>query len=142
MYLKTNLVAIISLFLLSTGSAFAAESIAPSDMLEGSGFIEKMVQRASYLEKISTEEYRSLSKKRNGVEGLPSVLRRRYHVDTMPVRGYVRSKIWFSLKIGAINVKRVLKRVSILHISKQKRKNAPIISKQRLEATESRLVAA
>ena len=103
---------------------------------------EKMVQRASYLEKISTEEYRSLSKKRNGVEGLPSVLRRRYHVDTMPVRGYVRSKIWFSLKIGAINVKRVLKRVSILHISKQKRKNAPIISKQRLEATESRLVAA
>ncbi|MBK9618326.1 MAG: hypothetical protein IPP97_22940 [Candidatus Obscuribacter sp.] len=46
MYLKTNLVAIISLFLLSTGSAFAGESIAPSDMLEGSGFIEKMVQRA------------------------------------------------------------------------------------------------
>jgi len=75
---------------------------------------EKMVQRASYLQKLSSEEYRSLSKKRNGVEGLPSVLRRRYHVDNMPVRGLVRSKMWFSLKVGAINVKRVLKRVSVL----------------------------
>jgi len=71
---------------------------------------EKMVQRAAYLKKLSLEEYRSLSKKRNGVEGLPSVLRRRYDVDHMPVRGLVRSKIWFSFKIGAINVKRVLKK--------------------------------
>lgn len=71
---------------------------------------EKTIQRASYLKKLSTEEYHSLSKKRNGVEGLPSVLRRRYGVDHMPVRGLVRSKIWFSFKIGAINVKRVLER--------------------------------
>ncbi len=71
---------------------------------------EKMVQRAAYLRKLSSEEYRTLSKKRNGVEGLPSVLRRRYGVDHMPVRGLVRSKIWFSFKIGAINAKRVLKR--------------------------------
>lgn len=69
---------------------------------------EKMVQRASYLKKISTKEYRELSKKRNGVEGIPSVLRRKYNVDCIPVRGLVRSKIWFSFKIGAINVKRVL----------------------------------
>lgn len=72
----------------------------------------KTIQRASYLKKLSAEEYTSLQKKRNGVEGLPSVLRRRYHVDTMPVRGLVRSKIWFSFKIGAINVKRVLKMVA------------------------------
>ncbi len=45
---------------------------------------EKMVQRASYLKKMSIEEYRSLSKKRNAVEGIPSVLRRRYHVDSIP----------------------------------------------------------
>jgi hypothetical protein len=69
----------------------------------------KTIQRASYLKRLSTEEYIALQKKRNGVEGLPSVLRRRYQVDTMPVRGLVRSKIWFSFKIGAINVKRVLK---------------------------------
>lgn len=72
----------------------------------------KTIQRASYLKKLSIGEYTSLQKKRNGVEGLPSVLRRRYHVDTMPVRGLVRSKIWFSFKIGAINVKRVLKMVA------------------------------
>ena len=91
---------------------------------------EKMVQRASYLQKLSSEEYRSLSKKRNGVEGLPSVLRRRYHVDNMPVRGLVRSKIWFSFKIGAINVKRVLKRVPILLILKIKRGNVQFFKKQ------------
>lgn len=72
----------------------------------------KTIQRASYLKKLSAEEYTALQKKRNGVEGLPSVLRRRYHVDTMPVRGLVRSKIWFSFKIGAINVKRVLRMVA------------------------------
>ena len=72
----------------------------------------KMVQRASYLAKLSTEEYKLLTRKRNGVEGLPSVLRRRYHVDQMPVRGLVRSKFWFSFKIMAINVKRVLKKAS------------------------------
>ncbi|MEA3423721.1 MAG: transposase [Bacillota bacterium] len=77
---------------------------------------EKMVQRATYLKKLSSNEYRTLSKKRNGVEGLPSVLRRRYNVDHMPVRGLVRSKIWFSFKIGAINVKRVLKRASSLQL--------------------------
>ena len=72
----------------------------------------KTIQRASYMKKLSAEEYIVLQKKRNGVEGLPSVLRRRYHVDTMPVRGLVCSKIWFSFKIGAINVKRVLKMVA------------------------------
>lgn len=79
---------------------------------------EKMVQRATYLMKLSTEEYRTLAKKRNGVEGLPSVLRRRYHVDRIPVRGLMRSKIWFSFKIAAINVKRVLKRALLLNLKK------------------------
>lgn len=78
---------------------------------------ENMVQRATYLKKLSSNEYHSLSKKRNGVEGLPSVLRRRYNVDYMPVRGLVRSKIWFSFKVGAINVKRMLKRAQILAFS-------------------------
>ena len=72
---------------------------------------EKTVQRASYLQKISTEEYIALAKKRNGVEGIPSILRRKYNVDHIPAKGLVRSKIWFSFKIGAINAKRVLKRL-------------------------------
>ena len=103
---------------------------------------EKMVQRASYLQKLSSDEYRSLSKKRNGVEGLPSVLRRRYHVDNMPVRGLVRSKIWFSLKVGAINAKRVLKRVSILLTSNMKKGKVLFFKKQSCYRTETRLKVA
>jgi hypothetical protein len=85
---------------------------------------ENMVQRAAYLKKLSSDEYISLSKKRNGVEGLPSVLRRRYNVDHMPIRGLVRSKIWFSFKVGAINVKRLLKRAQILGVSCFKKEKA------------------
>lgn len=68
----------------------------------------KTIARAQYLKKLSTEEYKKLTRMRNAVEGVPSVLRRRYHVDHIPVRGFVRSKIWFTLKIGSINVKRAL----------------------------------
>ena len=103
---------------------------------------EKMVQRASYLQKLFSDEYRSLSKKRNGVEGLPSVLRRRYHVDNMPVRGLVRSKMWFSLKVGAINVKRVLKRVSILLTTNMKNGKILFFKKQSSYITEPMLKVA
>ncbi|MEG2316505.1 MAG: hypothetical protein RSC91_09815, partial [Clostridia bacterium] len=39
---------------------------------------------------------------------LPFLLRRKYGIDPIPVRGFVRSKIWFGFKTDAINVKRVL----------------------------------
>jgi hypothetical protein len=67
-----------------------------------------MVNRAEYIEKLSTEKYKDYAAKRNGVEGIPSILRRRYGIDHMPVRGLVRSKMWFGFKIGAINIKRVI----------------------------------
>jgi hypothetical protein len=66
------------------------------------------INRAAYAEKLSTEEYKEYSRKRNGIEGVMSVLRRRYDVDDMPVRGLLRSKMWFGFKIGAINTKRVI----------------------------------
>lgn len=72
----------------------------------------KTVARAQYLKKLSTEEYKKLTRMRNAVEGIPSVLRRRYHVDQIPVRGLLCSKIWFFLKLGAMNVKRVLANAS------------------------------
>ena len=74
---------------------------------------KKTVQRAKYLRKMDSESYQQLFNKRNGVEGIPSVLRRKYGVDHIPVRGYVRSKMWFTLKIGAINVVRLLARVAL-----------------------------
>ena len=67
------------------------------------------IKRAEYTKKLSTEEYKDYARKRNGVEGIPSVLRRRYRVDEMPVRGLLRTKMWFGFKIGAINIKRVIK---------------------------------
>lgn len=72
---------------------------------------QNMVDRAQYIKNISTAEYMELQKKRNGVEGIPSILRRRYHVDSVPVRGFLATKLWFSLKIGAININRLIKAV-------------------------------
>ncbi len=36
--------------------------------------------------------------KEQELKGVPSVLRRRYQIDSMPVRGLVRSKIWLGFK--------------------------------------------
>lgn len=69
----------------------------------------KKVERAKQYKKMHEDEYRELSRKRNGVEGIPSVLRRKYDVDHIPVRGTLHSKLFFGFKIGAINVKKLLK---------------------------------
>ncbi|MEG0051509.1 MAG: transposase [Terrisporobacter sp.] len=60
-------------------------------------------------EKMSLTEYITFSNQRAGVEGIPSVLRRRYKIDTMPVRGLLRSKLWVGFKIAAYNFKKLLK---------------------------------
>lgn len=40
---------------------------------------------------------------RNGVETIPSILRRKYHVDDMPVRSKLKTKIFFGFKMFALN---------------------------------------
>lgn len=40
---------------------------------------------------------------RNGVETIPSILRRKYNVDHMPVRGKLRTKVFFGFKMFALN---------------------------------------
>lgn len=69
----------------------------------------KMVERARYLKKISSKEYIKLTRMRNGVEGIPSVLRRKYQIDRIPARGHMKSKIFFLFKIGAYNIRKLLK---------------------------------
>ncbi len=64
--------------------------------------------RDSIREKMDTKEYIELTNQRAGIEGLPSVFRRKYNVDNMPVRGEVRSKFNFGFKVLAINTKRLL----------------------------------
>ncbi|TFB08027.1 hypothetical protein E3V08_05820 [Candidatus Atribacteria bacterium MT.SAG.1] len=67
--------------------------------------------RSQLITKMGTSEYQELARKRAGIEGIPSVLRRRYKIDHLPVRGEVRSKVWLGFKISAINCKRLIKRV-------------------------------
>lgn len=67
----------------------------------------KTVERAKYVRALTTEKYKKASNIRNGVEGMPSVLRRKYGVDHIPVRGLMHTKMWFAFKIAAINSKRL-----------------------------------
>ena len=69
----------------------------------------KAKARAEYLRLLGTEEYRTLTRMRNAIEGIPSVLRRRMRIDEIPVFGLARSKVFFDCKIGAFNVIKLLK---------------------------------
>ena len=46
---------------------------------------------------------------RNGVETVPSVIRNKYQVDKMPVRGKLRTKQFFGFKVAALNVSKLLR---------------------------------
>ena len=70
---------------------------------------EKTLHRSQLITRMGTSEYQELAKKRAGIEGIPSVLRRRYKIDHLPVRGEVRSKVYLGFKISAINCKRLIK---------------------------------
>lgn len=61
-------------------------------------------QRAIDTESSSNDETRSLiGRIRNGVETVPSVIRNKYNVDRIPVRGKLRTKLFFGFKIAALN---------------------------------------
>ena len=87
--------------------------------------------KANYLKNHTREEYKHIQNARNGVEGIPSIMRRRYKIDKLPVRGLVRSKIWYSGIIGAINVK------SYLKVLRKRRKKKIIRGLFRLRCTLS-----
>lgn len=57
----------------------------------------------------SSEEFQKMSAFRNGVETIPSILRRKYNVDHMPIRGKIRSKFFFGCKIAALKVEKLCK---------------------------------
>ena len=67
----------------------------------------KAHERAKQQRFTGTEEFRNLFKIRNGVETVPSMLRRLYHADRMPVRGLIRERFFFGCKIGALNFKKL-----------------------------------
>lgn len=60
--------------------------------------------RANTRRYMKTEEFKFLARLRNGVETLPSILRKKYQVDRMTVRGKIRSRFFFGCKVMALNV--------------------------------------
>lgn len=66
----------------------------------------KSNQRAKKQRERSTEDLKKQSRYRNGVETIPSILRRKYGIDKIPVRGLIRSRFFFGCKIGALNIKK------------------------------------
>lgn len=67
----------------------------------------KSHERAKQQRFMETKEFRDLFKLRNGVETLPSLLRRQYQADRMPVRGLIRGRFFFGCKIGALNFRKL-----------------------------------
>ena len=68
----------------------------------------KTVMRAKQLRYMKSSEFKELAKIRNGVESIPSTLRRKYDIDKMPVRGKDKTKLFFGFKIASINLKKLL----------------------------------
>lgn len=68
----------------------------------------KAVKRAEQLRCMKTEKFKEFADFRNGVEAIPSLLRRKYRVDKMPVRGKKATKLFFGFKIAALNFKKLL----------------------------------
>ena len=46
---------------------------------------------------------------RNGVETIPSILRNKYMVDKMPVRGKLKTKQFFGFKVAALNFSKLMR---------------------------------
>ena len=53
--------------------------------------------------RMGTAQYMALADFRAGLEVVPSVLRRRYHIDHIPVQGLLRRGAWIHSKIMAFN---------------------------------------
>lgn len=54
-------------------------------------------------------EYRLAGRIRNGAETVPSLIRNKFQVDRMPVRGLLRTKQFFGFKIAAANFVKLLR---------------------------------
>lgn len=65
---------------------------------------EKKVARAKQARHFSTEEGKKNACRRNGVEGIMSVMRRKYDVDHIPVFGLERLKSWIWTTLISYNL--------------------------------------
>ena len=70
---------------------------------------KKQIRRAIEVRSRGSAEFTKNSNFRNGVETIPSTLRRRYRIDEMPVRGLRRTRFRFGLSIGGLNFMKMWK---------------------------------
>ena len=56
---------------------------------------------------MKTDKFKEFTRIRNGVETIPSILRRKYQIDHMPVRGLLSTKLRFGIKLAALNFKKL-----------------------------------
>ena len=54
------------------------------------------------------EVWKLIGRIRNGIETVPSIIRNKYRVDHMPVRGKLRTKQFFSFKVAALNLTKLI----------------------------------
>ena len=84
----------------------------------------KAVGRAKQLQYMKTEDLGRYARFRNGVEAIPSLLRRRYHVDKIPTHGKNRTRLYFGFKIAALDFQKLLDYVNSLDRCDSKTKTA------------------
>ena len=65
-----------------------------------------MIVRANKQKTMKTDEYKKYGRIRNGVETVPSMLRRFCDADKMPVRGLLRMRQRLGFMIGAVNFRK------------------------------------
>ena len=46
---------------------------------------------------------------RNGIETVPSIIRNKYRADKMPVRGKLKTKLFFGFKVAALNISKLIR---------------------------------
>ena len=63
-------------------------------------------ERAKIKRTMQSDEFKNYARLRNGVETVPSNLRRNYHIEKLP-RGKQRGKFFFGCKIAALNFKKL-----------------------------------
>lgn len=78
----------------------------------------KLAKRTSYHAEqqrfFKTEKFKEYAHFRNGVETIPTALRKRHNIDKMPVRGLIRCRLYFGFKVAAMNVRKLVKYMSSL----------------------------
>ncbi|MFR7839669.1 MAG: transposase [Gallintestinimicrobium sp.] len=63
-------------------------------------------ERAKIQRNMNSEEFKNYARLRNGVETVPSNIRKNYHLEKIP-RGKQRGKFFFGSKIAALNFRKL-----------------------------------